>query len=179
MNLHTSGQTNQHSVAADQVELSGNPAYVANLLFEKIARRVAEKYNVEKTTVVEFNPSLGASPEATANRIADFVIGFYEPLRAEQGSQDETETLNHFMFMVRGAVDQGFEEARGILVGLSGFTPAIAEMIDEIYQKLLERLNLFEKQIQEGLSVKLLFPAPEISPPKLEKEVQSADTTDK
>ena len=60
--------------------------------------------------------------------------------------EDEDETLTRFTSTVRDAIDRGFDEARGILTGLSGFTPGIEDMINETYQRLQELLNGFEEE---------------------------------
>jgi hypothetical protein len=179
----------KEAAVSDRVELSVNSQYTANRIFEEIAARVAEKFGVDAAAQIQFNPNLDTSSEATAERIFTFATGFYQNYREQNAGEDEEETLTRFTSIVRDAIDRGFDEARGILTGLSGFTPGIEDTINETYQRLQELLSGFEEEqltvlgsvdeeSQDDLTGKLLFPPPEIPADPEEPVGLSEDTSE-
>ena len=175
------GEEAKASAQGDRVELFASPQYTANLLFEKIAARVAEQFGTEAAQQIQFDPNLDTSPQATAERIFSFAAGFYQKFHGQHAGEDEKEILNRFMTTIRRAIDQGFKEAKGVLTGLSGFTPEIESMIDETYQRLQDmlkgyeeqQLNNLNEQSEESLTDNLLFPPPQITPSQGEVSIEA------
>lgn len=134
-----------NAVAGDRVELSTDPLYTANLIFEKIANRVAERYGVDAAEQIQFDPNLDTSPVATAERIFTFATGFFQRYLEQNAGKEPKENLDRFMSIIRGAIDQGFGEAQGVLTGLSSLTSEIEGTINETYEQLQNMLNGFEE----------------------------------
>ena len=84
----------------DRVEISATPQYTANLLFEKISAKVAEKYGIEAAEQIQFDPDLDTSPQATAERIFTFATSFYQKFIEQNAGEDAEEVLNHFMTII-------------------------------------------------------------------------------
>lgn len=80
------------------------------------------------------------SPAATAQRILDFTLGHYENYAARHS--DSADPAEDFVALVRGAIDQGFQEARDILGGLKMLDQASAD-IDATYQQIEQGLSAF------------------------------------
>ena len=142
----------------DRVEISSTSQYMANLIFDKIAARVAEKYGDEAAELIKFDSNLDTSPRATAERIFTFATGFYQKYAEQHSDEDAEEVLSRFMTTIRNAVNQGFQEAQEILAGLSSFTPEIEDVAKETYQQLQGMLDRFEQEQLDALN-----PANEVS----------------
>ena len=136
----------------DRVEISPMSQYTANLIFDKIAAKVAEKYGDEAAELIKFDSDLDTSPQATAERIFTFATGFYQKYAEQHSDEDAKEVLSRFMTTIRNAVDQGFQEAQKILAGLSGFTPEIEDVAKQTYQQLQEMLDRFEQEQPDALN---------------------------
>ena len=83
------------------------------------------------------------TPEATAGRIVSFISQAYELYRGQNKDQDEATTVDKFMSIIQGGVDQGFKEARGILSGLNVLNGDIASNIDKTYDLVQKGLADF------------------------------------
>lgn len=70
---------------------------------------------------VDFDAAAGLdwSPDATAQRIFGFATGLMGIFRDQNPELSETELIDKFESTVRGAVDDGYSQAIGILQGLS------------------------------------------------------------
>ena len=89
---------------------------------------------------------LDTSPEATAGRIADFALGFFDQWRANddaRGALGDEEARQQFADFIGGAISQGIEEARGILGALSALSPEIEGNIDSTATLIRQRLDDF------------------------------------
>lgn len=80
------------------------------------------------------------SPENTAQRIFEFATNFYDLYVQQNGGEYDQETLEDFVSLIRGAIDQGFDEAQQIL----GILPdSIQEGIDKTHSLVMQLLDSF------------------------------------
>lgn len=84
------------------------------------------------------------TPEGTASRIVALATAFYDTFRKQQVGKDEAQVLKTFLDTLRGGVDRGFKEARGILEALKVLDGDIASNIDKTYDLVLEGFADFE-----------------------------------
>jgi len=78
-----------------------------------------------------------SSPEAVAQRITDFALGFFPMFAADNPNMSKEEQITAFKTMVEGAIDQGFSEAMATLGSMPGeVTNQINETRDIIQQQL-------------------------------------------
>jgi len=86
---------------------------------------------------------IDTSPEATANRIADFALGAFDNwLKNHAGLADE-DARKQFAGFIGGAIQQGISEARGILGALNALNPDVNTNIDWTWDVIQTRLNDF------------------------------------
>jgi hypothetical protein len=86
---------------------------------------------------------IDTSPEATANRIADFALGAFDNwLKNHAGLADE-DARKQFAGFIGGAIQQGISEARGILSSLNALNPDVNTNIDSTWDVIQTRLNDF------------------------------------
>jgi hypothetical protein len=93
---------------------------------------------------------IDTSPNATANRIADFAINFFSKYAENNGLEDNEEGRKAFADFIGGAIGQGIEEAKGILTALSAFDPDIQAGVEDTASYIQKRLDDF---VKNGLSV--------------------------
>jgi hypothetical protein len=87
--------------------------------------------------------SLNLSAEATANRIADFALGAFERFLANHEELGEDEARQAFVDLVGGAINQGIEEAREILMAFEALTPEVDAKIHTVGGIIQQRLDAF------------------------------------
>lgn len=87
--------------------------------------------------------ALDVSPEATAGRIVSLSTGLFELYQGSNPDKDFATALEDFTELIRGAIDQGFAEARKILDGLGVLQGDIAGNIDRTYELVQQGLQDF------------------------------------
>lgn len=86
---------------------------------------------------------LDTSPEATANRIADFALGFFGKYAENNGLENNEEGRGAFVKFIGAAIDAGIGEARGILDALQSLSPEVGSNIDKTASIIQQRLDDF------------------------------------
>lgn len=90
-----------------------------------------------------YDNQVDVSPEGTASRIVSLATGFYQAFQQQNPELGEEESLDNFMTVIRGGIDQGFKDAREILESLSVLDGKIASDIDSTYDLVQEGLTHF------------------------------------
>lgn len=104
----------------DRIDLS--PEATEKYGLSKLQEHILGKLRAEMEAAgVDFEAAtaLDWSPDATAHRIVDFATGLMGIFRDQNPELSESELIDKFESTVRGAVDQGYGEAIGILQGLN------------------------------------------------------------
>jgi len=83
------------------------------------------------------------SPEATAERIVSLSTAFFSAYQDQHPEQDLETSVNNFVKIISGGIEQGFAEAREILQGLSVLEGSIATNIDTTYNLVQNNLQAF------------------------------------
>ncbi len=86
---------------------------------------------------------IDTSPEATANRIADFALGAFDKWLKNHKGLAEDDARKQFADFIGGAIQQGISEARDILGALNALSPDVNDNIDSTWQVVQNRLNDF------------------------------------
>ena len=126
--------------AGEQVDSKQAMYIVLERSFEKLRAVVAEA-RAELGTPE--NTVLDTSPEATANRIADFALGAFGAWQKNHAELGEEEARKQFADFIGGAIQQGIGEARGILGALNALTPEVQSNIDQTWVIIQDRLDYF------------------------------------
>ncbi|MEZ0148834.1 MAG: DUF5610 domain-containing protein [Candidatus Reddybacter sp.] len=93
---------------------------------------------------------LDVSPEATAERIVSLSTAFLPAYLDANSDLDFETTVNQFIDVISGGIDQGFAEAREILDGLQVLNGDIASNIDTTYELVQDKLAAFVENISTG-----------------------------
>lgn len=92
---------------------------------------------------IEEGAALDTSPEATANRIADFALGAFDAWWQNHEELNEEDAKKQFADFIGGAIQQGISEARDILTALSSLSKDVDNNIDSTWEIIQGRLNDF------------------------------------
>lgn len=87
------------------------------------------------------------SPEAVAERIVSFATGGFAAYAERHGDESQQNQLDGFMDLIRGAIEQGFTEAKDILDGLGVFKDQVAANANRTFDLITEKLEAFEKTV--------------------------------
>ena len=93
---------------------------------------------------------LDTSSEATAGRLVDFATSFYE--QYETDNQGEQARLEGFVALIRGAIEEGFGEARTILSGIGEIAAQVQAGIDETFEQTMKGVDDFAGEQLELLA---------------------------
>jgi hypothetical protein len=89
---------------------------VLSIVEEKAYEKIESKLSLEEADETASDDYW--SPENTAGRIVGFALKFYDTFAKKNG--DSEETLDKFLKIVRGAIDEGIGEAESIIAEVSG-----------------------------------------------------------
>ena len=90
-----------------------------------------------------YEEQIDVSPQATATRIVSMATGFFGTFQQQNQHSSPEESLEEFMSVISGGIDQGFKDAREILESLSVLEGKIATDIDSTYDLVQEGLKDF------------------------------------
>lgn len=93
------------------------------------------------------------SPEAVAERILSFATGFFGMYAERHADAGSNEQLDGYMDLIRGAIEQGFNEARDILDGLGVFSGDVKANANHTYDLIKQGLDAFERTTREGFAM--------------------------
>lgn len=88
---------------------------------------------------------IDTSPEATAQRIADFGLNFFEKYAQQHGLANDEAGRKQFADFIGGAINQGIDEARNILGALQVLDENVGADIDKTASIIQDRLTDFIK----------------------------------
>lgn len=135
------------SISVDSVSFGANPLSTGESLGVVLERALAKLQEVLENARAELgltpNDPLDTSAEATANRIADFALGFFEQFVENHPELGDDEARQAFVDLIGGAVQQGVDEALGILEALSSLTPEVGSKVDSIVDLVQQRFDAF------------------------------------
>lgn len=94
---------------------------------------------------------LDTSPEATAQRIVDFATAFLGVYQEQHPELSDLEALESFMELIRGAIDEGFAQAKDIINSVNAMSPELQSTIEQTYDLVQEKLTAFYESIFEQL----------------------------
>jgi len=128
------------SFSSNTISDADSQAIVLNRAFEKLRAVVAE---ARAALGIPEGQEVDTSPEATANRIADFALNFFAQYAENNGLGDDEEGRAQFAKFIGDAINQGIDEARGILTALSALDDNTSSSIDQIAELVQQRLDDF------------------------------------
>jgi hypothetical protein len=97
----------------------------------------------KKALGIADDTTLDTSPEATAGRIADFALGAFSSWLKNHSGLSTEDAKGQFADFIGGAVQEGINQARGILTALNSLTDNVNSNIDKTWNIIQKRLADF------------------------------------
>jgi len=132
----------------DQLVLGNNTPLSAqdkaNLVVERaLAKLKAVVGDARKELGLPEDAQVDTSPDATAGRITDFALGFFDNYAKKHGLQNDEAGRKAFADFIGGAINKGIDEARGILSSLSALDGNTSSNIDKTSDIIKQKLDDF------------------------------------
>ncbi len=116
----------------------------SRIVYERALERLRQVVDTARAELgLKPGDTLDTSSEATANRIADFALSAFDAFRANHNGLDEEQARVKFVDLIRPAIQQGIDEAKGILGALSALSPEVESQIGSISELITQRLDCF------------------------------------
>jgi len=135
------------AIVRSQMEVSLNAGDESLTLLYKTAlnaiNEVLDPKLETKPVQISYDEQLDVSPKATAERIVSLSTGFFNAFQQQNKNLTQEESLEKFMSVIGGGIDQGFKDAREILESLSVLEGRIASDIDVTYDLVQKGLQSF------------------------------------
>ena len=129
--------THQSAIRSDRVEISAASASAAgngvlnDSVVEQINRAIQEAGIDQR---VETAGSIDLLPEGTARRISDIATRYFDSYLESRVSQPVEPRIDGFMSLIRGAIEEGFFEARDFLAGITKLSETMRQTIDRTFK---------------------------------------------
>ena len=160
----SSGQSG--SDAAVLLNLGGdiNSGYANRVLEDNLATSfdaAFAKAGLDLNTESILSSGLDFSPEATANRILEFSTSLFDGFMANHaGDEDGGPGLGGFKDLIKGAVKEGFTQAKGILSGIGEIPGGVSDDIEETFNLVMSGIDAFgEEEERDALDAPVPPPA--------------------
>ena len=158
------------AAGSDSVEISltaGMTTEAANgIVMDSVVEQInkaIQEAGIDLTIEEAKTSGLDLSPEATARRIADFSTGFLDSYISAHGIDPARVRISGFMSLIRGAIEDGFHQARDFMEGITKLSETIdnninktfeltSQYLDEFHQVQIERVNAAAEAPVEGTS---------------------------
>jgi|SaaInl7_200m_RNA_FD_contig_31_201354_length_914_multi_15_in_0_out_0_2 hypothetical protein len=158
------------AAGSDSVEISltaGMTAHAANgIVMDSVVEQInkaIQEAGIDLTIEDAKASGMDLSPEATARRIADFSTGFLDSYISAHGNDPARVRISGFMSLIRGAIEEGFLQARDFMEGITKLSETIdrnidktfeltSQYLDEFHQVQIERVNAAAEAPVEGKS---------------------------
>ncbi|MCC6954781.1 MAG: DUF5610 domain-containing protein [Deltaproteobacteria bacterium] len=113
---------------------------------KEIVDKINEKLGIALPGGIQSLKPEDVTPEATAARIVQGVVGFYDIFAKQNPNLASGELLNKFLETVKGGIDEGYADAISILEGLNAFQfDGVREGVEKTRTLIDEKLEAFRK----------------------------------
>ncbi len=129
---------------ADQVRIgSVDRARSLQVVADKSLQKILEMTQLAAKELGYDLSTVDTSPEAVSGRIADFAIGLFGLYQQQNPDMSEEDALVSYQSLINGAIDQGYNEALGVLSGLGVNDRGILDTAANTIQMAHDRFNKF------------------------------------
>ncbi len=140
--------TSMLNMPQDIVDFGKSRAFSAQDAIRIVNERMMEKLRgvvegAQQALGMNGMAMIDTSAEATAGRIADFALGFFEAWRKNHADLGDDDARKQFASFIGAAIKQGIDEASGILTALNALTPQNTSLIQNIASIVQQRLDDF------------------------------------
>lgn len=121
--------------------------FTADKILEKINQKFREKYGIGETEDVE--DEFANIDEGIKNSVDNMMVAFaslYVRYQTGREDKDSEEVLNSFMKALRQGVNEGYEDALGILKANNNYGDEVQNRVKTFMDYLYKKLDDFEEE---------------------------------
>lgn len=127
-------------------------AYTRRVLTDSVEDKLntaLEKAGLDIRAEDLLKEGLDLTPEATAARITEFAVSFYDAYKENNQGVEATRQLDGFVELVKGAVEEGFADAKEILSGIGRIPAQVEADMDRTLELTMAGMDRFaDEQLQ-------------------------------
>lgn len=127
-NVQTSSDSVEITAASTAASVNG---VLNDSVVEQINRAIQEA-GIDLR--IETDGSFEVSPEGTARRISDFATGYLDAYSESRAAEPARVRIDGFMSLIRGAIREGFAEARDFLSSVTKLSDTVGQTIDRTFE---------------------------------------------
>lgn len=143
------------SGSADQVDISltGNmTVQTANgILEDSVVERISRAFQ-DAGVDLTIDDGESNTPEATAGRIVNFATSFLDAFKENHAAEAPKAQIQGFMSLIRDAITEGFQNARGFLDGIAKLSETVDENISKTFEVTNTLLDEFHQAQVDGMA---------------------------
>ena len=145
----------QVSYQTDSVEIGFGDLYKGlTISAQQIVDKLNEMLKAELPNGLQSLKPEDVTPEATASRIVSGTTAMFDAFAKKHPELEGEELLTGFMDTIRGGIQQGYDDAYGILKGLGAFEfEGVEDGIKKTMQLVEEKLKAFEEMKRKELGL--------------------------
>ena len=83
------------------------------------------------------------SPEKVSKKILEFALGFFDAYKQQHPEMSESESRTSFYDLIKGGIEQGFDEAKSVMESLNKFEGEVKNKVDQTYELVQQGLTDF------------------------------------
>jgi len=114
-------------------------------IVEQINKAIQEA-GIDLTVAEAYRKGVDVSPEAIAKEIVGFSTGFLDRYKQNHITESDGSKVRGFITLIRGAIRDGFQQARDFLEGITTLDESIEANIDRTFELTQEYLEGFEEE---------------------------------
>jgi Domain of unknown function (DUF5610) len=157
--INSQGNASSASGLLGDVAEFGGSAISLDISLEMVVERTTARIqsslggqDIPVGDATSFGGMADFSPEAVSSRIVDFATGFLGAFTDNHSEQPEGAAVSEFESLIRGAIEEGFNQARDIIEAMSAMTTEVGGTIDQTFELTMQKLDAFFAQLRDGMS---------------------------
>ena len=95
---------------------------------------------------------LDTTPEATAARITEVATSFFDAYKANNNGMEAQAQIDNFVELIKGAVEEGFEESNEILSGIGRIPEGVTQDIDRTLELTMQGIDEFAEEQESAMA---------------------------
>lgn len=130
--------------------------YTQRVLSDSVENRLdkaLEKAGLDTKAESLLQEGLDLTPEATAERITQFATSFFGAYQANNPDVEAEQQVNDFTELIKGAVEEGFADAKEILSGIGRIPAQVGEDMDRTLELTMAGIDRFADEQLQVLSM--------------------------
>lgn len=123
------------------------------IMVERVVFEIHQRVDGEGVADAREDPTAPGviTPEETADYIVSAATGFLSSYMENHPDAEGEGMINGFLDLIKGGIEEGFRQARGILSSMDVLNGGVAAGVDQTYELIMEKLETFRMESLQNL----------------------------